>query len=795
MIFNYVKIAWRNLTKQRLYSFINISGLAVGLAVCIMIMMYVTHEMSYDKFHKNSKRIFIPHASLKLGGSTINMEYLSFVSGPMIKESQPVVESYVRTMGYFKPVIVSKPSAGNEKISEDKLLFADPNFFDFFSFKLISGSVSDVLKKPFQIVLSHDMALKYFGSQSPVGKTIVLKTDSTYTYQVTGVAENCPSNSSIKFNFVASNSSLTTMKEAPQYLGMQNIGPGSFNLYLCLKHTADSALLRRNLDLIAKKDKSFDEEKFALSALPDVHLKYNFSDSSNIKYLKIFPVVAILILLLALFNYMSLSTSRATLRAKEVGVRKVSGASRKTIAVQFYIESALFTCISFIIGYLLCYAFKPWFLNVLDLKIDNSFLYSPVVLCLLVALLLLTILIAGSYPSFVLSAFKPVATLKGKFSKGTGGTVIRKIFTTLQFTISVALIICGLIINKQLYFFRHTDIGINKDNIIMIPVSNSFGNNYPSFKQDVRSIAGVSGIATSHYALFKGYDMFFYSGKTKNDKGVALASLVVDKDFITTMGLQLKYPSIMTIDFSGKNKVLINEVAAEQLHLPVDPVGSKLKSGDKVVGEFKNFNFASLQSAILPLSLSIVPDSSHYFKTNGCVLFAKINAHTNLPTLINAIKNRYSKYDKNTPFNYSFADDTFNEQFKAEDRLAAIFGVFTYITVIMATLGLFGLAAFTIEQRTKEIGVRKILGASVLSINSLISVDFLKLVLLAIVIASPIGWWTMNSWLQGFAYHISIQWWVFVVAALIAIITSVVTIGYHSFRAAIANPVNSLRSE
>jgi putative ABC transport system permease protein len=496
-----------------------------------------------------------------------------------------------------------------------------------------------------------------------------------------------------------------------------------------------------------------------------------------------------------LFNYMSLSTARATLRAKEVGVRKVSGASRKTIAIQFYIESALFTCISFIIGYLLCYAFKPWFLSVLDLKVDNSFLYSPVVLCSLVFLLLLTILIAGSYPSLVLSAFKPVATLKGKFSKRIGGSVTRKIFTTLQFTISVALIICGLIINKQLYFFRHTDIGINKDNIIMVPVGNSFGNNYPAFKQDVRSIAGVSGVATSHYALFKGYDMFFYSGKTKNDKGVNLASLVVDKDFITTMGLQLKYPSVMTTDFSGKNKILINEVAAEQLHLPIDPVGSKLESGDKVVGEFKNFNFASLQSAILPLGLSIVADSSHYFKTHGCVLFAKINAHTNLPTLINTIKNRYYRYEKNTPFNYSFADDTFNEQFKAEDRLAAIFSVFTYITVIMATLGLFGLAAFTIEQRTKEIGVRKILGASVLSINSLLSVDFLKLVLLAIVIASPAAWWAMNNWLQGFAYRISIQWWVFAVAALIAIITSIVTIGYHAFRAAIANPVNSLRSE
>ncbi|MDB5155519.1 MAG: hypothetical protein JWR50_226, partial [Mucilaginibacter sp.] len=455
MIKNYIKIAWRNLVNQRLFSLINISGLAVGLAVCMMIMMYVAHEMSYDRFHANADRIFIPQESFTINGNTMNMSHMSYAAGSIIKQRQPAIKEYMRTMAYFKPVIASNPDKPDAKFSEKNLLFADENFFSFFSFRLLSGNAGHVLDRPFTIVLSEDMAKKYFGDENPVGKTITLKTDSAFTYQVTGVAENNPSNSSIRFNFVTSNQSLLKMKEASLYAGTQEISFGNFSVYLLLNHTSDTSALRRSLDMMAKQEKTFEHAHYSLSALPDTHLKSNFGDSSNIKYLKIFPLVAVLILLLALANYMNLSTARATLRAKEVGVRKVAGASRKTIATQFYVESALFAVLSFVLGYLLCYAFKPWFLNVLQLKIDNSFLYSPVVLILLAALLILTILIAGSYPALVLSAFKPVTTLKGKMSKAMGGIAVRKVFTTLQFAISVGLIICGIVIDRQLYYFRH----------------------------------------------------------------------------------------------------------------------------------------------------------------------------------------------------------------------------------------------------------------------------------------------------------------------------------------------------
>jgi putative ABC transport system permease protein len=797
MIINYIKIAWRNLIKQKLYSAINISGLAVGLAVCMMIMTYVAHEMSYDRFHKDAERIFQPSVALKMGATQINMQNFSYVTGPLIKQSQPKVEASMRTLPYFTQVVISQPGSSTDKFVEKDLLFADDDFFNFFFFKLMSGVAGDVLKRPFTVVLSQDMAQKYFPGQDPVGKTILIRTDSVYSYQVTGVAANAPSNSSIKFNFLTSLQSLQAMKEAPRYAGAPGIGPGSYTLYLKLKQAADTTALSRSLNASFANHKGGDGiMRFGFSPLTATHLN-GFNNASDLKYLKIFPLVAILILLLALVNYMSLSTARATLRAKEVGVRKVSGASRKTIAMQFYVESALFTFLSFILGYLLCYLITPWFLNVIQLKIDSSFLYSPLVLVLLSALLLLTILIAGLYPSLVLSAFKPVVTLKGKMSKQSGGVTVRKVFTTLQFAISVGLIICGIVIDRQLYFFRHADTGINKDNVVMVPVSNKVGKNYPALKHDIQSLGGVSNVATSHYSMFSTYDMFSYNGKTKGET-VMLAALVVNQQFVDILNLKWKYPPLPNTQLESRSKLVINEGAIAALHLQGNPVGSMIQSGDQkieITGVLKDFNFNSMESTIQPLALNVLNDTDSYFQRFGCNVFAKIKPHTNLPTLLGKMQDIYKKYDAETPFSYTFMDDAFNKQYQAEDRLASIFSIFTYITIILATLGLFGLAAFTIEQRNKEIGIRKVLGASVASINALLSQDFLKLVLLSIVIASPVAYWVMHNWLQNFAYRISIQWWVFALAGAVAVITAIVTVSYHAIKAAIANPVDSLRSE
>jgi putative ABC transport system permease protein len=798
MIRNYFRIAWRNLVRQRLFSLINISGLAVGLSVCMLIMIYVAHEHSYDRFHKNADRIFKPKGQVITDGPSTSLNPMTYVSGPILKQSLPVVEDYMRTMNYFGPaVVVSNPKLPGRKFTEDKLLFADAGFFNFFSFKLLSGQGSQVLSRPFSVVISKDIAKKYFGDENPVGQTLTIKTDSAHTYQITGVSENCPSNSSIQYNFVASVSGFAATKEAKPYLGDQKLGGGNFDVYLLLKHRSDTAALARGLKSLFIHEK--DHAKTIYSALPIVeqHLNSRSWDDANLKYLSIFPIVALLVLLLALVNYMSLSTARATVRAKEIGIRKISGASRKSVALQFYIESAVFATISFLLGYALCYLFKPVFFNVVQLKIDDSFLYSPLILSLLFVLLLVTVVISGSYPSLVLSAFKPVVTLKGKMGKQSGGVMIRKIFTTLQFTISVALIICGIIIDRQLYFFRHTDIGVDRDNVVMIPVGPNF-KNYAGFNHEIRALAAVSTAATSRYGMFTYIDRFGIPGKTK-DETVMLPSLVVDKDFFQLLGLKWKYPPLAHDNLSMGNKVVLNELAVGELHLPLNPVGSYIKSqpgNTEVAGVVKNFNFSSLEDPIEPIGLWILPDTAKYWKTQGgSYLFAKIKPHTNLPTLLGAIQKIYKKYDAETPFDYTFMDDAFNARYKAEDRLASIFSIFTIITIVLAGMGLFGLAAFTIEQRTKEIGIRKVLGASISSINGMLSKDFLKLVLLSILIASPIAWYVMYDWLQGFAYRINIQWWMFAGAGLLAVIVAVITISYHAIKAAIVNPVNSLRSE
>ncbi|AMR33279.1 hypothetical protein A0256_18560 [Mucilaginibacter sp. PAMC 26640] len=796
MLKNYIKIALRNLTRQKLYSLINISGLAIGLAVCMIIMMYVSHEMTYDRFHKNADRIFTTSASLKLGGNKMNMAFLSYATGPIIKQTQPGVAGYMRLLKYYKPVVVSNPSTPENKFTEQKLIYADRDFFNFFTFKMLSGTPAGVLDKPFSVVITKEMAEKYFGTTNPVGKSITIKTDSAYSYQVTGVAENNPSNSSINYNFIASGPSLLAMKEAKNFTFDQTVGPGSFEVYFQLKNAADSASVKRGLNLAGKNNKIYEDIKFSLAPITDMHLKNNFGDNSNIKYLKIFPLVAILILLLALVNYMSLSTARSTLRAKEVGVRKVSGASRKTIATQFYIESGIYASLAFILGYVLCYAFKPLFTNTLQLKIDDSFLYSPLLLSLFILLLIITVLIAGSYPSLVLSAFKPITTLKGKMSRQACGVPVRKIFTTLQFTISVGLIICGIIIDRQLYYFRHADTGMDRENIVMIPVGNSIGTNYQPFKRDIQALAGIAKTATARYGMFKGYDVNFIDGKIKGES-VALMGLNIDSSYISTLNLKWKVAPARGTTITGSNKIVLNEEAVAKLGLKANPVGSFITSGNgkcEVIGVIKSFNFSSMVTDINPLALYIYPDTAGYW-SKGCNLFAKIKPHTNLPTVISKIQSIYSKYDKDTPFSYSFMDDAFNEQYKAEDRLAAIFSLFTCITIALATMGLFGLTAFTIEQRNKEIGIRKILGASLTSITSLLSIDFIRLVVLAVVIASPIAWWAMHNWLQNFAYRIAIPWWVFAAAGITAVLTAVVTISYHAIKAALANPVNSLRSE
>lgn len=797
MLKNYFQIAWRNLVRNKVYSSINIVGLAIGLAVCMLIMLYVAHESSYDRFHKNAERICWIQGKIKIGNDSILMPAMGYAAAPVTKATEPSVESFVRLITDDRNTLIQNPESPSLKFTEDKFLFADSNFFSFFSFPLIQGKKQQVLQNPFTVVISKKIAEKYFGSQSPVGK--IIRYNNTYYFTITGVAEKAPSNSSIDFDFVASLSSLSSITEKKNLIQAQGVQLGNFATYFLLKDFKDIGKLAPRLAQLYRttnKDAEF-TERYIATPLIETHLNANFSDVSNTKYLKIFPFVAGLILLLALTNYMSLSTARFTTRAKEIGVRKVIGAGRYTIAMQFFIESAVYTAISFLLGYALCIIFQPVFFNLLQLNIDNSFLYHPYIFSSFFALFIITVLLAATYPSLLLSAYKPVLVLYGKFSKQSGGIAVRKFFTVFQFTISVVLIICGLIIGKQMYFFRHADTGVNRENTVMIPFSPSIGKHYTAFKKEIESLSAVGKTATAHYPMYKAYDMF--SANPKNSQQViTMPIFFTDAGFTQALGLQWKIPPTDSLFFLKQNMVVLNEAAKEKLNLGDHSVNEKIKFGDQqyeVAGVLKNFNYLSLHNKIEALSLITTNDTASIWKNAGGCLFAKLKPNAKTASVINQFKTIYEKYDMEKPFEYHFMDEAFDSMYKAEDRLSKIFNVFTLFTVFIACIGLFGLTTFSAEQRTKEIGIRKVLGASVASIVSMLSKDFVKLVLIAISIASPLAWYFMNEWLKDFAYRITISWQVFASAGLSALLIALITVSYQAIKAAIANPVKSLRTE
>jgi putative ABC transport system permease protein len=796
MLINYLRIALRNIRRNKLYSLVNIGCLAIGIAVAMTILLYTLHEHSFDRFHRDADRIFAVSGTFSFGNSSFHSERISYPAGPLVEKEDGNVESYLRVYIPFQPINLQNPTG--QFTEKGNFLFADSNFFQFLSFHLLRGAPAGVLRRPFTVVLSARAAKKYFGDSDPVGKSI--RYNGAYTFEVTGVSADPPSNSGTTYDFVASLSGMSSMKEYKGALQSQTVQGGAFKTWLLLKDARASVAVERTLVRLSRVpgDKG-PADVYTLTALPDTHLHNNFGDTSNTRYLKIFPLVAGLILLLALVNYMSLATARATVRAKEVGVRKVMGAGRSRIAGQFYTESAVYAVLSFLTGGLLFLLLRPWFFNLLQLPVDASFLLAPRVLLCFAGLLLLVILVAGSYPALVLSAFNPVAVLYGRLSRRRGGEGVRKAFIFLQFTISMSLVLCSVIIGKELYYIRHTDTGLDRDNVVMIP----FGTNllhYEAFKREVQALPGIRQAATAHYPMYKGYDAF--SAKLPgSDKEFMLNVLTVDNDFISLLGLQWKEQPAIQADVYDDAHILLNETAVDKLGLSsdADPAGQQLTLGTQkyaVAGILKDFNYQSLQDKVGPLCLFVSKDTASFWGTsvNGC-LFGKIRSHANVPTVLDAIRRIYTKYDRATAFEYQFLDDAFDSQYKAEDRLAALFGAFTGITIVIACLGLFALATFSAQQRTKEIGIRKVLGASVAGIGALLSRDFLRPVLLAVIIASPLSWWAMHRWLQDFAYREPIAWWIFPAAGVLVLLMALTTVLFRSLKAARANPVDNLRSE
>ena len=791
MLRNYLKMAWRNLGRNKVYSAINISGLSIGLAVCMLLVLYVGHETNYDKFHKNAERIGWIQTKVKIGNDSLYMPYVRFSTGPTIKQIDPSVEGFLRYKLQDKNTIIQNPLSPSLKFAEESFLFADSNFFSFFSFRLLQGHKNNVLQKPFSVVISEDVAVKYFGNENPVGK--IIRYNNTHDFTITGVAKKKPSNSSIKFDFVASLSSMSSISGERDLLTKDE---GLFSTYFLLKTSKDFASVERSLTQIETTGNAQVDRRFIVHPLNNIHL-YADIDNANTKYLKIFSFVSVLVLLLAIINYVSLSTARSTTRSKEVGVRKVLGADRKIIAHQFFIESALYTAIAFVLGYLLCILFQPVFFNFLRIEVDYSFFYSGYTLMAFATLFIVTVVLAATYPAILLSAYKPILVLYGRFRKQPGGIGVRKFFTVFQFAISVVLIICGIVISRQIYFIKHTDTGVKKENVLMLSFSPNVGKHYAPLKKEILSLPAVQQVSVALHPLYKGYDMMGTIPKNSNQM-ILMPTFAVDQNYISLLGLKWKYPPVDSVSFLNQKTVaILNETAVEKLSLTGNPVGQKIDDQFTIAGVLQDFNYASLQNKIDGLCLFVTNDSdtSSLWTQRGGSVFIKLSSQARISSLMQDLKSIFERYDPQKPFDYYFLDEAFEAQYKAEDRLSKILTAFTLFTVLLASLGLFGLATFTAIQRTKEIGIRKILGASVENVVALLSTEFLKLVMLAVIIASPIAWWFMNDWLEAFAYRITIKGWMFLAAGGSVILIALITISFQSIKAAIANPVTSLRAE
>lgn len=792
MLRNYLRTALRNIRRNKLYSSINIGGLAIGIAVCMTIMLYVLHEYSYDRFHRQATNIYSVADSAKFGAAKIRFLYTSYSTASLARSTDPAVKGFLRWYQPTQQVSLRETHTANAKFFEShNFLFADSNFFDFFTFPLKRGVPGHVLQRPHTIVITETAAKKYFGSADPIGKT--LRFNDTAIFEVTGIAKDLPSNTDIRFDFVASLSSMADMREYKDYLNSARVSSGPFRTWLLLSDPSAAPRVAASLTRLARTgDPNGVVLTSELDPLTENHLYNNTGDTSNLRYLKMFPIVAGLVLLLALINYMSLATARASTRAKEIGVRKVIGAGKKGIAGQFYAESALYAVLSFVTGFLLFLLIRPFFFDLLQLHIDTAFLFDYRIVLTFTGLLALVILGAGSYPALLLSSYNPVSVLYGR-ATGRGGAGLRRVFTVLQFTISVMLIVCSTVIIRQVDYIRHTDTGIDRENVVMIPIGKNM-HHAGALRQEISALPGVRDLAVSLFPMYGWYNVMFIPLEGKKEP-VPLNFLNVDDHYIQVLGLQWKLPPPTALALDGTRQIVLNEAAINLLGLSSTRPGQPVNLGGNdpmtLAGVLKDFNYLSLQQKIAPLALMIKKDTA--FNTGS--LFVKIAAHTNIPTILASIRGIFERYDTSTPFEYQFMDDAFNNLYKAEDRLASILSVFTLLTLIIACLGLFALAAFTAQQRTKEIGIRKVLGASVSGIVTLLSRDFLRLVIVAILIACPLAWWLMNSWLKDFAYRIHIGAWVFLGTGLLTAGVALATIFFQSLIAARANPAHSLRTE
>ncbi|MGZ5285727.1 MAG: FtsX-like permease family protein [Flavisolibacter sp.] len=809
MFRNYFKVAFRNLWKYKTFSAINIVGLAVGLCSFLLISLYVLDELSYDRHFDNAARIYRINSDIIFGGGELRLPQTSDMMGATLKKDYPEVEEYTRIFTNSGSKMIKK---GGSYINEPSVAHVDSTFFTVFSLEAISGDLKNSLNEPNTVVISEAAAKKYFNSLDVIGKTIETNDNASTLYEITAVTKNLPTNSHFNFDL------LFSMKNVDYNWG-QFISH-NFHTYLLLKDGADEGSFEKKFDeyilrYVVPQAKQFmninsmeDFEKagnkleYTMTPLTKIHLystrQFEIAPSGNVQYVYIFSMVALFILLIACINFMNLTTARSANRAREVGIRKVLGTERKDLITQFLTESTLMAALSLVMAIFITWLVLPLFNEVTTKQMDISSLYSPVVLPLLIALPFLVGLLAGSYPAFYLSSFKPIVVLKGKLQAGARSVQLRSVLVVFQFLTSIILIIGTIIIYLQLNYIRNKNLGFNKDQVLVIDDAYSLGNNIDAFKNEILAMPGVvSGTMSSFLPVSnssRNDNTFSKESVTSAESGINMQTWAVDQDYIPTMGMQIvKGRNFSTEFLSDSTATIINETMEKFLDYP-NPIGQKIYRSDDggvvtsytIVGVVKNFNFESVKRTVGPLSFFLR-------RSPGLVSF-KINADQ-VPALLKNIESKWKTLAAGMPFSYRFLDESFDEMYRSEQRVGKIALSFAIIAILIACLGLFGLATYIAEQRTKEIGIRKVLGASVGGIVRLLSKEFVKLVLIAFVIATPFAWWAMNQWLKDFAFRVNISWWIFLVAGCLALLIAMATISLQAVKAALANPVKNLRNE
>jgi putative ABC transport system permease protein len=803
MIKNYLKTAWRNLVQNKTTSLISMAGLAVGICCFLLLATYLINELRYDRFHEKADRIGRLTMSYKSPGDpeAIKTPVTPTAPVPVFKQQIAEIEDGVRIYDYTggRPAAVQY---GDKLFAERNMLVADASFFKIFTFKFLKGDANSALADPSSIVISQTTAKKYFGDENPIGK--ILKVNETRNLMVSGVIADIPEYSQIKFDMMGNYAMLDRSKT--------NVWDSANDFsYFLLKPGATQAAVQAKIDafinnLFKSVNTADGGVHFTLEPLTNVHLYSSvgggLQPSGNIKYIYILGVVALVLLTLACVNFLNLVTARSAERAKEIGVRKVMGAQRNQLFFQFITEAGIITLVSLLVGVVFTWFLYPSFSTFSGQQLNFSTWNLTWLVAALAALFVLVTLLAGTYPSLYLSAFKPVDTFKSKNTGYAGGNALRKSLVVFQFVVSVFFIISTLIAGSQLNYMQKLNTGMDRQQVLVLSVGGIPYEKLGAFKNELTQQTGIAGVTASYNSpvnITGGYSINSADGKS-TDFSLSVTAMPVERSFIKTMGIKLvagrdlelgDEQQAMKPDSLRKFSFILNETAIAAMGWkPEDAIGKHIGINGRmgtIKAVAKDFNFASMHEKITPIA--IFPEYDWFGK-----LLVRTDGK-NTAAAIKTVQAKWHEFYPNTPFEYHFLDQEFEEMYKTDQRTGNILTAFTVVTIFISCLGLFGLAVFSTRQRVKEIGIRKVLGANVMSIVGLVSSDFLKLVLIAVVISSPLAWYAMSAWLQDFAFRINISWWVFALAGGMAIVIAFITVGYQSFKAALSNPVKSLRSE